>query len=460
MDEIKLVFTSRAVEPAAFASAISKLGQGGVWNPTLWTLRNTMRTMTGVELSAYVDRPSRQRFPAGIYSKNIEVFAPSSKEVIFVINGLIDSLSGMGLFEARRYVDRFLNSESSATSSNTLLVVGVGEVATTEKAVTAFCADLESAIKSSMDGRKARHLRFNWRDASKKLNDDRLDRFTDDESDVRFTRATDIGVMVHEQIKVMESPTVRTILREVAEAGFVRHSDLLGRRGKRQQEFDAALESIKKNALVQTEHILQCRKTSAQLVRVPDISELTAAATSNFRCATCNRPFSDELTSEGYSLSANGKELARGSHWMTLWVTEQLVAAGVDRSSILWNVEDAGEEVDIIIDHLKKTWIFELKDREFGAGDAYPFNYRKVRYKASEAVVVTTEKVAPDARRVFDDLDSKKPILIEGLDSFRPILEEAFKATKSLAIRNSLALPSAVTGIDLHRWFDAVNGNK
>jgi hypothetical protein len=146
---------------------------------------------------------------------------------------------------------------------------------------------------------------------------------------------------------------------------------------------------------------------------------------------------------------------------MTIWVTQQLLELGVAVERILWNVEDSGEEVDIILDHVDRTWIFELKDREFGAGDAYPFNYRKARYEADEAVVVTTDKVAPDARRVFDDLaGSRKPHLVEGLGNFATVLEECFNRAGSVAARNALVVPSATSGFELRTWYESNQGTK
>jgi transposase-like protein len=459
MDGIRLVYLARALDSQTFSAAITKIAEGDRWNPAMWLLRNALHLMTGVELSSYKDRTPRARSSGGIYANSAEVFIPSSKQLIFVVNGLSEAIGGVGAFEARRYVERWLQADAGG-AADVLLVGGVGESDDIIALVDNFCEDLEAAVKGSMDGRKARYLKFNWQNAmSGTMENARLDRFSDEESGVRFTRATEIDDVVRGQVEVMENRTVRTLLREIAESGFVRHADLLGRRGKRQQEFNNALDLIKGGGLVQVEYILQCRKTSAQLVRVPDIEQLTAAATANFRCATCNRVFSEELASEGYGLSLAGKTLVRGSHWMTIWITEKLLAMGVDKESILWNVEDSGEEVDVVMDHLDKTWIFELKDREFGAGDAYPFNYRKVRYKAQEAVVVTTEKIAADARRVFSDVAShKEPTLIEGLSNVSPTLEEAFRVTRHQAARSALIIPSAITGMDLRNWFDAANG--
>lgn len=251
----------------------------------------------------------------------------------------------------------------------------------------------------------------------------------------------------------MTDPTSRLIIREISESEFVRHDDLLGRRGKQQDEFTEALGKIKNSGLVSSEYLLQCRKTSAQLVRVKDMAELSIPSAAGFRCASCNRPFVDELVAEGYVLSSEGRALMQGSHWMTVWVTEQLLTMGVSRENIFWNLEESGEEVDIVIEHMDRVWIFKLKDREFGAGDAYPFNYRKVRYKADEAVVITTARIAPDAVRVFEDLaDIWRPVLIEGLDNVTTTLSEQFEAAASAAARNALMIPSPASGFDLRAW--------
>src|SRR5438445_4739345 len=79
----------------------------------------------------------------------------------------------------------------------------------------------------------------------------------------------------------------------------------------------------------------------------------------------------------------------------------------------------------------RRLWVLELKDREFGSGDAHPFNYRRARYGANEAVIITTEKVSSEAKRVFEELSRSSdtgrqtgaqrstrlssPVLIEGL---------------------------------------------
>jgi hypothetical protein len=104
--------------------------------------------------------------------------------------------------------------------------------------------------------------------------------------------------------------------------------------------------------------------------------------------------------------------------------------------SILWNFEVESEEVDLIVFFRDQLWIFELKDRDFAAGDAHALNYRRVRYDADKTFILTAGKVLPDARRVFQELARQSqrgvtgrnrsggvPIYIEGLSHATVALE-------------------------------------
>ena len=57
---------------------------------------------------------------------------------------------------------------------------------------------------------------------------------------------------------------------------------------------------------------------------------------------------------------------------MTIWVTELLQKAGIKADWMLWNAASGDDEIDIIVNIFGSHVFFELKDREFGVGDAYP----------------------------------------------------------------------------------------
>jgi hypothetical protein len=163
---------------------------------------------------------------------------------------------------------------------------------------------------------------------------------------------------------------------------------------------------------------------------------------------------------------------------MTVWVTAKLEELDVPLTAVLWNLAESGEEVDILVDFMDRLWIIELKDREFGAGDAHPFNYRRVRYRADAAIVVTTEKVSPDAKRVFEELSrssesartsasarraQRGPILLEGLNSVRPGLMREFERASRIVAASTVREVAQSTGFDIpaviNARYGATSGN-
>lgn len=80
---------------------------------------------------------------------------------------------------------------------------------------------------------------------------------------------------------------------------------------------------------------------------------------------------------------------------------------GILKENIGWNAVAGEDEIDIVTDALGSRIFFELKDREFGLGDAYPFAYRLSRYGGSFGVIVTTDKIADEAKRFFQEQGGK-----------------------------------------------------
>ena len=304
-----------------------------------------------------------------------------------------------------------------------------------------FAGAVERAFKASVDGRKARHMKFEWtqrrpaRSYSSKLRED---------SNAAFAPAsfTDRDVQLS---NALTNQSVRLLLIELSQAGFAREQDLVKRWGKKREEFDNAVASLKSNSLITTEYLLECKRSNAPLVRFRDKTQLEDSRLRDLVCPTCGSSFEDERLSEGYTVAEDGRRMSAKSHWMTIWISNVLHDLGVPLEAILWNLSENGEEVDILVDFLGQIWIFELKDREFGAGDAHPLNYRQVRFKASKSVIVTTERVSADAKRVFAELDREVrsrrrnvvPIYIEGLAQVRDVLNREL-AKVSLGHASSL----------------------
>lgn len=388
-------------------------------------------------------------------SVGIEFFSKDDN-FLCVINSLETALRSSVMVHSRGALQRYNVGPWFGVDENDSFLVGVigPDPAKADTLLSTLKEAIDEALEVTLEGKRAKrpkHVWTNFMPGSRKLsfNEWLRDRGTD----VRFL-AADLTKAVIERAEVMADKNVRTLMVEISEARFAREIDILSRRGGEADEYGQALESIKTASLVDSEYVLQCKKTSAQLGRIADKEFLRNSGFAEIKCTSCGRKFSEELLKEGYSISTAGAEMLRGSHWMTVWVSDKLTKLGVPVESIFWNLEDAGEEVDIVVEFGGGIWIFELKDREFGAGDAHPFNYRAVRYKADHAVIITTDKVAPDARRVFTELASTRPIFIEGLENVFDDMRKAFDGEALGKAKAAINAISLVSGHDLTAFLD------
>jgi len=319
----------------------------------------------------------------------------------------------------------------------------------------AFASDVQASVMRAVDGRKTRHMNFQWETMT--IASGRLEKFLTagpEEGQPQFERPRLAAAEVA-AAQVLSGSAARAMMIEIGQAGFAREQDILARRGRAKEEATQALGELKSGSLIDVEYLLECRKTRNPLTRLRSRDDLESEAVSRLRCPACSAAFRDELVSEGYSRSELGRRMIDRSYWMTVWVTERIVQAGVALDSILWNLAQSGEEVDILADVLGGLWIFELKDREFGSGDAHPLNYRQVRYAAERAVIVTTERVSPDAKRVFEEVAKESsrrripPVFIEGLDRTDQLLRGQIDAAYLRQISRKLMAIGGSYGVDL-----------
>ncbi|QEC49270.1 hypothetical protein FSW04_17920 [Baekduia soli] len=328
-----------------------------------------------------------------------------------------------------------------------------------------FADAVEVSIKSSVDGRRARYMRFDWTEIDNEPTGRLHEILSDtDEGPASFSRAQ-LDAALTTGAETLSSDFAREMLIEISKAGFVRATDLLAKWSRRlpEGEAEAAIESLKGCGLLATKHLLICRTDSSPLTEFDDPAELEAVK--DLRHPSCNRRFADELLKEGYSVSPLGRSLIEKSHWMTVFVTERLVSAGVPADSIFWNMTEAGEEVDIVLSFLDEVWILELKDRDFGPGDAYPFNYRLARYSPQRAMIVTTGTVMADAKRVIAEMVREagtpmflgsrprpiKPLYVEGLDAVLDAARRQVAVATMAHASSHVASLGPATGFDLRR---------
>ena len=422
---------------------------------TLRSLRTSTRVDTP-DLKTSLLRLARGPWkPAVIESQRVLAkLAGAGDEIVAELGGVVPTAAdGYGDLV---FTDDCVYYLLSSTSDPAFLEVGVvhSDSATAES-LDEFAREVQDTILEALDGRKTRHMRFEWSEVNPSSY--RLDRIIASErkeAGIELQRAA----MTEQELaaaETLETRAVRSTLVSISQAGFAREHDILSRRGKAKEEAKSTLDKLKRGQLVAVEYIVECKKANSPITRLKSPEELRDPAIAKLKCPTCGRAFPDETLSEAYSVSELGKRMLQKSHWMTISVTQRLVEIGVPLAAILWNVSEGGEEIDLVVDVLGDLWLFELKDREFGSGDAHPFNYRQVRYKASKAVVVTTEKVSTDAKKVFQELTKETrgerptPTYIEGLENTEPVLRKEIESSYWRHAVRKLLGASRASGYDL-----------
>jgi hypothetical protein len=193
-------------------------------------------------------------------------------------------------------------------------------------------------------------------------------------------------------------------------------------------------DSLQNSGIVTAETVVICKKTNAQVSRVPDQSVLVTLAREGLRCA-CGNTITDEKVDTAVSISDRGQWLLDGSHWFTLLLINGLVEFGVPLDRILVDQVSGGDEMDCIADVGGEIVLFELKDKEFNLGNAYSFGAKIGIIEPEHAVIVTTQYIGNDAKEHFarsrrkpreawasvDEGSSEQTVTyIEGMNNFKP----------------------------------------
>jgi len=210
------------------------------------------------------------------------------------------------------------------------------------------------------------------------------------------------------------------------------------------------IEKLTDLGFIKQEYLIMCRKTQQTLAVVPKRELINQ----EYRCSHCGRPFTEEHIQTIFSLTEKGKDLLKGSRWMSIWVTEILIKSGVRKDNIKWNIESSGDEIDIIVEDFDVRIILELKDREFGLGDAYPFVYRLTRYNGNLGIIVTMDKVSEDAKKFFQEEMKRREdfINIQYLEGYNGIINEIPKIIENLVkqqVYKAIRPISSTIGVNL-----------
>lgn len=197
------------------------------------------------------------------------------------------------------------------------------------------------------------------------------------------------------------------------------------------QEVGTARRSIEDAGIVSSETVIICRRTQQQVVRVTDPGAVADMANRGVKCG-CGRPFADERQEEALTITEIGRTLLDKSRWMSVLLLQELLTLGVSLERVLLEYTAGGDEVDCITDVSGEVLLFELKDKEFSLGQAYPFGAKMGLIRPRQPIIVTTEHVGGDAKdhfaraqqaggprsRLYRDPDDVDPVeYIEGLEN-------------------------------------------
>ena len=307
-----------------------------------------------------------------------------------------------------------------------------------EEALQKFCADVEEGIKSRFDGRRVRGMKFDWKIPKFRFlryirrryppYEDFFEEEPDHEEELKGTTPN----YTPEDIKAAELlvNTDRRFMVRLAQVGKMTSKDAV------KLAKSDILERLLSLGLITEEYLLTCKQDQHTICVVPSREHLTKEPMASLRCSVCGRSFPEENLQVIYTLTERGKKLLDGSLWMSIWVTELLKKSGVKEECIKWGLEASGEELDIMVEDFDSRLFFELKDREFGLGDAYPFVYRITRYGGDSGIIATMDKVSTDAKKFFEEETHRReyPIKIQYLEGSKQIQEDIPKIVEQMAL--------------------------
>ena len=328
-----------------------------------------------------------------------------------------------------------------------------------EQALRQFCGAIVECVRSRLDEGRVRAMDFAWTAPSARrrgyvgeryaLTESLFDEDSDREVGQLKFKEPDYHPQDAEAAVLLSDRDVRQFILKLAQLGKMVSKDAASLPAT-----GDPIRGLLSLELLAEEYLLTCRQDQHTICIASSRDRLPQDSNAGLRCSVCGRPLSDENLQIIYTLANRGKKLIDGSLWMCIWMTELLARAGINKDCIRWSGEAGGDEIDMVVENFASRVFLELKDREFGLGDVYPFAFRVARYGGSHGVVVTTEKVSSDARQFFNEEQRRRepaaPIeYLEGRDGIVSGVAGLVNTLVSHQVRRSIRSFWARTGIDV-----------
>ncbi len=299
-----------------------------------------------------------------------------------------------------------------------------------------FCARVEAAAREGLDGRRVRGMDFTWANVAPELS--RASRR-------RFFKGAELSTNIP-VYSAIESRWAQLVSNHEKRAFLLGLAQVRGKA----RAMDATLgigpevtQPLLDSGLLRKEYIVSCRQDSHTICSVTDRLDVETGVSSRLRCSVCERPFGEELLQEILVLTTEAEALLAKSRWMTIWVTDLLIASGVGRGQISWNAAAGEDEIDIMLDLWGLRIFFELKDREFGSGDAVKFLFRVQRYGGDFGTIISTDRVSDEVKKLVKE---ERPRggrvtidMIEGTTDIEPQMDELTDRLSRRAARRLVA---------------------
>ena len=123
---------------------------------------------------------------------------------------------------------------------------------------------------------------------------------------------------------------------------------------KERSRVDDIVQSLIADGIVETEIVVICSKTGAQVNRAPSLAVIETLEKSGLKCA-CGKNLSQEKTEKALTVTDFGRALIDGSRWLSCVVLQVLVELGVPIDSIRMEQRYSGEEIDCIRHPYRRT---------------------------------------------------------------------------------------------------------
>lgn len=328
-----------------------------------------------------------------------------------------------------------------------------------ENILDEFCKEVSNSVKINFDGRRIRGMVFEWRSFGSRKESSVEQRSLLNNFGVykQFNKNPDkemkfsIPDYSEEDVKMVEflaDEKIRSFVIDLAKLKKLTKND-----AEKTLSDGEILQKLLENNIMSKEFLITCKQNHHAICTVSSLEELKEK--NSLKCSVCGRQFLEEITSEIYAISEKSRNLINKSTWMSIWVTECLIKNGIKKDKIRWNLEGNGEELDIVVEDYNQKIFFELKDREFGIGDAYPFAYRVDRYQGRIGVIATTDKVSTDAKKFLNEQEGQSYRFLEQNKGIENGLAVLVKGLVSRDIKNHIETISSIIGINFDSLIDS-----